>query len=1048
MANNMLSAVKSRTPATLAESNEDIAHEIEQAQKKRTTFLLSQAPMFKHFISPDAAAEAVPPKRGRPSASTSGAGSSKSGADASSRKKTSKKRLTEKEEDHMMMESAKAEDQSESLFQTTRLTAQPENIEGKMRPYQLEGLNFLIGLFERGLNGILADEMGLGKTLQTISLLGFLRKYKGITGPHLIIVPKSTLGNWINEINRWCPDIRAVKFHGNQEERSYQMNNLIQYGKFDAVVTSYEVVTREKNHLRKFAWRFLIIDEAHRIKNENAQLSVVVRMFTTQGRLLITGTPLQNNLHELWALLNFLLPDVFSASEVFQKWFSSVEEAEGNAVSSDAKQQKEIIQQLHAVLRPFLIRRLKHEVERSLPPKKETVLFTKLTDMQLELYRNLLKKDVDAINGRGGDRVRLLNILMQLRKCCNHPYLFDGVEDRSLDPFGDHLVQNCGKLALLDSLLPRLKQNGHRVLIFSQMTRVLDILEDFCTMRQHSFCRIDGSTDGDLRDQQISDFNREGSDIFMFLLSTRAGGLGINLATADTVVLFDSDWNAQCDLQAMDRAHRIGQRKPVNVYRLITENSVEERILRRAMSKLRLDTLVIQQGRLATQKKNLAKDDLLDMIRYGADKFFKSNTNKYGEEDIEVILARGAEKTKKMNEEIEDKIKATGNMDVLDFKLEGEGSKDKSIFHFEGVNYKKEKAAENQPFVLDVGKRVRSKVYDEAQMFREQMRAQAAAAEKKTRLKYRREPTLPDHMMYDVPRLRQIFQMEREIVDKINLEVETALREDKEPPELPNPKNPLLPPETEKEREKLLNEGFSSWTKRDFTVFLRAVERHGRKNIEKIASDLAETKSSEDVLAYSKAFWEKGPSRIESWPKIIKGIEEGEQRIARREDMERALQIKINRYENAWKDLDIAYGSSRSKVFVDEEDRWLVCMTNKLGYGRWDDLKMEVRKTFLFRFNWFMKSRTPSELKRRVDALIRLVEKENEDLEEAAKMQEKRKKNAERRRQPDGGHGSTQHHHANNHGGHRSSGSSQKKRKTEQSQVDSYFTPKPKVPKT
>lgn len=980
--------------------------------------------MFKHFIGEDEEADAAAKIV------------SKQAAEKRKGVKSKKRRMTEKEEDKLMMESAAKNDMSDPLVQTTRLNEQPTCITGTMRPYQIEGLNFLIGLFERGLNGILADEMGLGKTLQTISLLGFLRQYKGLSGPHLIIVPKSTLGNWMNEIKRWCPDIRAVRFHGNQEERKHQMNNLIVYGKFDAVVTSYEVVTKEKSHLTKFCWRYLIIDEAHRIKNENSLLSQVVRMFTTQARLLITGTPLQNNLHELWALLNFLLPDVFSSSDVFEKWFSSVEAVEGGSDTNDVEKQQEIIGQLHAVLRPFLIRRLKSEVEHSLPPKKETVLFTKLSDMQLQLYRDLLKKDVDAINGKGGDRVRLLNILMQLRKCANHPYLFDGVEDRSLDAFGEHLIQNCAKLTLLDKLLPRLNEGGHRVLIFSQMTRVLDILEDYCTMRQFRFCRIDGGTDGEWRDEQIADYNREGSDKFIFLLSTRAGGLGINLATADTVVLYDSDWNAQCDLQAMDRAHRIGQRKPVNVYRLITENSVEERILRTAMSKLRLDTLVIQQGRLTQQKKNLQKDELLDMIRFGADKFFKSNASDYAEEDIDVILSRGEEKTKEMNKELEEKITATGNLDMLDFKLSGDdANKDKSIFHFEGVNYK-EKAAGGKEFFLDVGKRVRSKNYDEAAYYRDAMRQTPAPAveKKKPRLKYRKEPPLPDHMLYDSPRLRVLFQVEKEVVDKFNAEADAALKEGKEQPELPKVES-LLTEEHEKEREALLYEGFSEWTKREFSSFLRGIERHGRGNFDKIHEELGESKTMEELLAYSKAFWEKGPSRIEAWPKILKVIEDGEQKIARREEMEKAIQIKVKRYDDPWKELDMVYSNNRSKTFIDEEDRWLVCMTSQLGYGRWDDIKLEVRKAWQFRFNWWLKSRTPNELKRRVDVLIRLIEKENEEIAEQQKLMEKRKKNASKRRDS-----------ASNGRLHAPS-FPQKRRKTEQSQVDSFFSSKPKSQK-
>lgn len=985
--------------------------------------------MFKHFIGEEEDSLSDGSKKEREKENA------KSRAATAKAVNPKKRRMTEKEEDKIMMENI--EEKSDPLVQTTRLSEQPRNISGQMRPYQLEGLNFLIGLFERGLNGILADEMGLGKTLQTIALLGFLRRYKGITGPHLIIVPKSTLGNWMNEIARWCPEIRAVRFHGTRDERKHQMSNLIQYGKFDAVVTSYEVVSKEKTHLTKFSWRYLIIDEAHRIKNENSLLSQVVRMFTTQARLLITGTPLQNNLHELWALLNFLLPDVFSSADVFEKWFSSVEAAEGEDVTVTGEKQKEIVGQLHAVLRPFLIRRLKSEVEHSLPPKKETVLFTKLSEMQLELYRNLLKKDIDAINGKGGDRVRLLNILMQLRKCVNHPYLFDGMEDRSMDPFGEHLIHNCAKLSLLDRLLPRLKEGDHRVLIFSQMTRVLDILEDYCAIRKYKYCRIDGGTDGESRDEQIADYNRDGSDKFVFLLSTRAGGLGINLATADTVILYDSDWNAQCDLQAMDRAHRIGQRRHVNVYRLITENSVEERILRTAMSKLRLDTLVIQQGRLTQQKKNLQKDQLLEMIRFGADNFFKTNASDYAEEDIEVLLTRGQERTKEMKAEIEKKISASGNLDMLDFKLSGDdGNKDKSIFHFEGIDYK-EKSAAGEQFFLDVGKRVRSKNYDESAYYRDAMRqAQAPAPEKKKpRLRYRKEPALPDHMLYNASRLRELFAIERQIVDKYNAEADAAIKEGKEPPELPNMKESLLSEGQEKEREMLLAEGFSTWTRRDFQSFLRACERHGRRNLERIADDIGESKSLDEVTDYAKAFWEKGPQLIESWAKILKQIEDGEVKIARRHDMERAIQRKIDRYEDPWKELDVVYANNRSKTFIDEEDRWLVCMTNKLGYGRWEDIKLEVRKAWQFRFNWWFKSRTPVELKRRVDVLIRLIEKENEEIMEARKLAEKRRKNFHKRRE------------SLSNGRAAPAGFNQKKRKTEQSQVDSFFSSKPKPQK-
>lgn len=1000
----------------LAESNKAVEKASNDARADRLKYLLAVAPMFRHFIHAEqlrAAGVTLPEE----SKTVNG--------------KAGRTRLTEEAEDRLMLDAASSSGVALMERQTTRLMMQPANIKnGTMRPYQIEGLNFLIGLFERGLNGILADEMGLGKTLQTIAMLGFLRLYKNINGPHLIIVPKSTLGNWMNELSKWCPAIRAVRFHGSQEQRKDIVNDTIRTGDFDVVATTYEVVMKEKNALEKISWRYLIIDEAHRIKNEHSMLSQIVRVFKTQARLLITGTPLQNNLHELWALLNYLLPDVFSRAQDFDEWFSCVETIDSDA--DEAQQKKELVNQLHAVLRPFLIRRLKSEVEHSLPPKKETVLFTKLSEMQLELYKNLLKKDVDAINGKGGDKVRLLNILMQLRKCSNHPYLFEGLEDRSLDPFGDHVIKNCGKFSLLDRLLPRLKENGHRVLIFSQMTRVLDILEDFCTMRKYEFCRIDGSTDGEWRDAQIADFNSEGSSKFIFLLSTRAGGLGINLATADTVILYDSDWNAQADLQAMDRAHRIGQRKPVNVYRLITEHSVEERILRKAMAKLRLDTLVIQQGRLTAQKKNLEKNELLDMIRFGADKFFKSNAGTFADEDLDVILERGATKTKEITEEIEKKVGASGNLSALDFTI-SQGDQQKSVFNFQGIDYK-DQEAESTPYFLDVGKRNRVKSYDEKAYFRDALRVGPTSVtdKKKQRMRYRKEATVGDYMLCNFQRVKEINALERAAVDKFNAEVEKASREGKEIPEIPDI-DTILDESLRRERDAILAQACRSWTRRDFHAFVRGMERHGRFNYDMITQEIGDTKMKEEVIAYSKKFWEAGPKYLDSWAKIQKSIEDGEQRIARRKQMEEALQIKVARYNDPWKELDVIYGGSKSKSFIADEDRWLVCMTERLGYGRWDDIKLEVRRSWQFRFDWYMKSRTPNELKRRVDCLIRLIEKENEDIAVAERIAEKKRKAAQRRREE----------RREAAAGKSSSRPPSKKRKTEQATMNSYFPTKP-----
>lgn len=320
--------------------------------------------------------------------------------------------------------------------------------------------------------------------------------------------------------------------------------------KFDVLVTSYEGVLKEKGRLGKIEWKYLVIDEAHRIKNEKSSLSLAVRTLKTQFRLLITGTPLQvsysfgvcvsrhsieltppcrqNNLRELWALLNFLMPDVFGDAEQFDEWFSL----------SDEERKENVVKKLHTVLRPFMLRRVKKDVAGALPPKKETKLYIGLTTMQHEWYVKILQKDASELNKLGGpDRNRLLNVLMQLRKVCNHPYLFDGAEKGPPYVDGPHLWENSGKMQLLHKLLPKLKERGSRILVFSQMTRLLDILEDYCRLVGHEYCRIDGNTDGERRDSQIDEFNSEGSSKFIFLLSTRAGGLGINLATADVVIM-------------------------------------------------------------------------------------------------------------------------------------------------------------------------------------------------------------------------------------------------------------------------------------------------------------------------------------------------------------------------------------------------------------------------------------------------------------------------------------------------------------------------------
>ncbi|KAG9545211.1 chromatin remodelling complex ATPase chain ISW1, partial [Aureobasidium melanogenum] len=362
-----------------------------------------------------------------------------------------RRRRTEKEEDAELLRAGKHEsDESRTIFRES-----PSYIHGQMRDYQVAGLNWLVSLHENGISGILADEMGLGKTLQTISFIGYLRFVCNITGPHLVAVPKSTLDNWKREFAKWIPDIDVLVLQGTKEERANIINDRLNEEKFDVLITSYEMILREKTHLKKFAWEYIIIDEAHRIKNEESSLAQIIRMFNSRNRLLITGTPLQNNLHELWALLNFLLPDVFGDSEAFDQWFSGQD--------SD---QETVVQQLHRVLRPFLLRRVKSDVEKSLLPKKEVNLYIGMSEMQVNWYKRILEKDIDAVNGAGGkkeSKTRLLNIVMQLRKCCNHPYLFDGAEPGPPYTTDEHLVYNSAKMIMLDKLLKRMKAQGSRV---------------------------------------------------------------------------------------------------------------------------------------------------------------------------------------------------------------------------------------------------------------------------------------------------------------------------------------------------------------------------------------------------------------------------------------------------------------------------------------------------------------------------------------------------------------------------------------------------------
>jgi hypothetical protein len=466
---------------------------------------------------------------------------------------------------------------------------------GSLMPYQVTGLQWLVSLCNNKLHGILADEMGLGKTVQTIALLAYLAEYKANKGPHLVIVPLSTLPNWQSEFERWLPSFKIIAFRGSKEVRREALREM-RTDDVNVVLTTYDFILREKGPLTRKNWKHIVVDEGHRMKNSKSRLHQVLNGFTCCNRLLLTGTPLQNNLTELWALLNFLLPKIFHSADDFENWFnepfsrmSGVEDDGSQKLSEE--EQMLIIHRLHIVLRPFLLRREKSEVLKDLPDKQEHVVRIELSEWQKHAYEQMSQNAMRVIDSDGKASAKSMqNSLMQLRKICNHPYVF--LDEYRVDR---ELFRVSGKFEVLDRMLPKLIHFGHKVLIFSQMTQLMDILADYFEWRGLKYFRLDGSTAIEDRRERMHLFNT-GNDVNIFMLSTRAGGLGLNLQTADTVIIFDSDFNPQMDLQAQDRAHRVGQKNQVRVFRLITESQIEQSILDKAHHKLDIDQKIIQAG--------------------------------------------------------------------------------------------------------------------------------------------------------------------------------------------------------------------------------------------------------------------------------------------------------------------------------------------------------------------------------------------------------------------------------------------------------------------
>jgi chromatin-remodeling ATPase INO80 len=741
--------------------------------------------------------------------------------------------------------------------------AQPKMLTAQLKEYQLKGLNWLVNLYEQGINGILADEMGLGKTIQSISVMAYLAEHHNIWGPFLVIAPASTLHNWQQEITRFVPNIKVLPYWGTAKDRKvlrkFWDRKHITYtrdSQFHVLVTSYQLVVQDTQYFQKVKWQYMILDEAQAIKSSSSSRWKNLLAFHCRNRLLLTGTPIQNNMQELWALLHFIMPTLFDSHDEFSDWFSK--DIESHA-QSNTKLNEDQLKRLHMILKPFMLRRIKKHVQKELGDKIEKDLFCDLTYRQRAYYTNLRNRisimDIieKAAVGDDGDASTLMNLVMQFRKVCNHPDLFEraettspfsmahwaecasflreghnvniaystrnlveydlprmlcgpdgrldvpgpenekagfenkylqhmmniwtpdnikesqqgneafswlrfadtspneayrashtGVFERALglksksdrlshlqmvydeeeenftpahalfniverndrkplaeitsdghlknllnvsknvwDNAGLGMIEPCarpgasappiqiscsdqnsiaerrndlfnikvrqslygitehveeallekkvdpdffpimqmlppptsakgkftniavpsmrrfvtdsGKLGRLDKLLGELKNGGHRVLLYFQMTKMIDLIEEYLTYRNYKYLRLDGSTKLEDRRDYVHDFQTR-PEIFIFLLSTRAGGLGINLTAADTVIFYDSDWNPTIDSQAMDRAHRLGQTKQVTVYRMITRGTIEERIRKRALQKEEVQRVVISGG--------------------------------------------------------------------------------------------------------------------------------------------------------------------------------------------------------------------------------------------------------------------------------------------------------------------------------------------------------------------------------------------------------------------------------------------------------------------
>ncbi|KAH9386092.1 uncharacterized protein NEMAJ01_0988 [Nematocida major] len=509
----------------------------------------------------------------------------------------------------------------------------------ELRAYQKEGVSWLVNKWLFRQSCILADEMGLGKTVQSVALIDTIITKCGMKRPAFVVAPLSTIPHWEREFAAWT-DLRVLVYHGSQAAREIMQDFEFRTGNgllFDVILTTYEMAIAGVEHLAAVSFGVAVLDEAHRLKNSRSKAAQTLRSIGVDHKVLLSGTPLQNNLSELWSLLNFIDEEKFPSLKAFLGAYK-MEEADD-------------VERIQLLLRPLMLRRMKDDVE-SIPVKEETIVEVELTMIQKRFYRAILEKNMEFLGAAGSSTPNLLNIMMELRKCCIHPYLIAGAEEQILmengqDPAQEHgdrneyyriLIQSSGKLVFLDKLLAKLHGN-HKVLVFSQMTKCLDLVAEYLQYKGYLYERIDGTVRGDVRQASIDRFSTD-ENSFVFLLCTRAGGVGINLTAADTVIIFDSDWNPQNDLQAQARCHRIGQTAEVKIYRLVTRNTYEREMFDRASMKLGLDRAILHRDkeRESAHNRRGRVESLLKKGAYGVLMEADDVNQKFCEEDIDKIL--------------------------------------------------------------------------------------------------------------------------------------------------------------------------------------------------------------------------------------------------------------------------------------------------------------------------------------------------------------------------------------------------------------------------